>query len=344
MQTHKGLQIHKQLQALQEAGKCRLKEKQHAKTLTTFGLGGLIELVVEPTSVIAASELLALFSDNKVEHKTIGAGSNVVISDNGIATPVIKLPKEFSKHHFIENFPDSLDSLEALLNESSSKPKEPKTDEKQKILIFAASSLMRISRLVSENGLSGLEFAAGIPASIGGACVMNAGAHGGQMSDCIKLVYVIDAKGCLQIRSAKDLDFSYRHSALSESDLVIAAGLELEQSEKDAVISKRKECLDYRKATQPLSMPSSGSVFINPKTNGEPVYSAELIEKVGLKGIEEGGVAFSSMHSNWLVKLNDDAKSSEFLYLVNKAKELVKEKFNVELKTEIKFWSDTSRE
>ncbi|OVE79910.1 UDP-N-acetylenolpyruvoylglucosamine reductase, partial [bacterium J17] len=237
---------------------------------------------------------------------------------------------------------------EFLNNAQSIMPQPVELGRSYRVLVFAAAALMSLSRKFSGQGLSGLEFAAGIPASLGGAIAMNAGAHGSQISDVLDSVLVYLPKQGLEHLRAEDLNFSYRHSSLSEGALVLAAQISLEAKSKEEVSTKRAECLGYRKQTQPLSQPSSGSVFKNPTPveidsekraqMSKNVTAAELLDAVGVKGLEMGGVAFSNLHANWLVRVSESASSNDVLVLVKEAQKRVWEKYGISLEPEIVFW------
>lgn len=318
---------------------CQVKESQPAKSLTTFGIGGEAALVVEPANLYALQSVLNELRIADQDYRTIGAGSNVVFSDSGVSLPLIHLGRSFGGFVQIDSPPETIDSLELLRQRSEVRSSvfEPVGD----FLVFAACPLMKFSRIVSEQSLSGLEFAAGIPASFGGAIAMNAGAHGSEMSSIVNRVFIVNSAGKLGIRSREEMDFSYRHSNVTQGEVVIAAHIRLHPGNLESIKKRRKTCLDYRKMTQPLSLPSAGSVFVNPEgklLEKQKTFSAQLLEHVGLKGVSQGGVAYSEMHANWLVRVSENAKTDDFIKLVEQGKKLVQAEFGIELKTEIKIW------
>jgi UDP-N-acetylmuramate dehydrogenase len=331
------------LDFLRDLPNCLLKHSESARSLTTFGIGGSVENLIEPSNLEAVRELIRQLSSRKLKYRIIGAGSNVVFSDNGVIEPVVRLNRAFGGCLIYRDEVSSLEQLEKLREKSLSEKNFIEDDEisSVKLLAFAACPLMKLSRLVSEQALGGLEFAAGIPASIGGAVAMNAGAHGSEMSSIVDRVFVLNAKGQLRILKNSELNFAYRHSAICREDFVLATVLNLERGNKEAIKTKRKKSLDYRKMTQPLSMPSAGSVFVNPEAkllDEQKVFSAQLLEHCGLKGVREGSVAYSDMHANWLVRVSDEAKTADFIKLVEQGKKLVQSEFGITLKTEIKIW------
>lgn len=297
--------------------------------LTTFKIGGNAAIVYEPSSLDSLADLVRRLDNYYI----IGNGSNVVFPDSGIRRPIIRLPAEFASWQVVECFPDSLDLVKNI-NVNSAFENQNEIN----VLVFAAMSLMRLSSDLTNLSLTGLEFAAGIPATLGGAVAMNAGAHGSEISDLVESLYVMDAEGKIKKIEKALLSFSYRNSTIS--GIVVAAALKLRHGDKDQVVAKRRSCLEYRKSTQPLSMPSAGSVFLNIQLpNNEIKYAASLLESIGIKGQRIGGVEFSQMHSNWIVKVSEDAKTEDLIKLINKAQAIVKEKYSLDLITEIKFWS-----
>ena len=295
-----------------------------ASELTTFKIGGLASKVYEPENISALIELLKNLSDYYI----LGNGSNVVFNDLGINKPIIHLSGELTKWGFVNEIPDTI-TIDCHLTHTSQEK------ETVYILAYAGCSIMRLSSTLSNLFYSGLEFAAGIPGSIGGAIAMNAGAHNHEISEITEAVYLLDKAGQVITLRRNEINFEYRKSGLD--GLIIAACFKLTRS--NSAIENRRSCLEYRKNTQPLTYPSAGSVFININQNDLITHAASLLEGVGLKGFRLGGLQFSELHSNWLVKVSEDAKAQNFLDLVNLAKNKVKEKYGIELQTEIKFWS-----
>jgi UDP-N-acetylmuramate dehydrogenase len=264
-----------------------------ASDLTTFKIGGVAEKVFEPEDIASLKSLLKTLDDYYI----LGNGSNVVFSDKGITKPIVHLSGEFTNWNFVSNFPDELE--QPIIDY------KPETQDVC-LVCFAACPLMRLSSQLSNLSYTGLEFAAGIPGTIGGAVAMNAGAHGNEISEIVQVVYTINREGLITKIDRQDIEFEYRSSNLK--DIIIAAGLKLRLANKELVTEKRKSCLEYRKSTQPLTMPSAGSVFVNIKNDqGETIHAAQLLDSLGLKGEKVGGVQFSTLHANWLVKISENA-------------------------------------
>jgi UDP-N-acetylmuramate dehydrogenase len=198
-----------------------------------------------------------------------------------------------------------------------------------------ASSAAPLSRLISltrAKGLSGLEFLAGIPGTLGGALMMNAGAWGRCVGDLVEDVKVMDHRGRIKLLDKKDIKFKYRCAGL-DGFIILGAGLRLEKNDKGQIGARIKEHLLQRKRAQDLSHPSAGCVFKNPK--GKP--AGMLIDKCGLKGKEIGGAGISTKHANFILNLGD-ASARDVLALMSLARKEVYKKFKVRLKPEIKIW------
>jgi len=323
----------------------RVREHVNAQDLTTFAIGGKVAKVAEPKTLNALVNLVKECASNDTAWRILGNGSNVVIDDNGLSGLLLHLGKEFSKFYFFEHSVE-LNKLDEIFTQPSA-TEFSSSSSKLRLFAFAGTPLMSLSRKVSGLGFSGLEFAAGIPGSIGGAVKMNAGAHGQQLSDILENVIVLNQEGQFLRLEASELGFSYRHSKIEANQIVVAAEFALELGQTEEIIRRRTECLGYRKKTQPLHLPSAGSVFKNivasnslaSDHDASPVRAAgELLEQVGCKGMRHGGVMFSELHANWLVKIDSNATSADFDYLINEARNRVRSEFGLELESEIIRW------
>lgn len=268
------------------------------RTLTTVATGGEVKLLE-----INDTQDLKFLPEN---YYVLGKGSNVIIPDAGLTIPVIQLGRGFR-----------------YLKEVSENIFE----------VGGTYSVMALSRDLSNRGFTGLEFAGGIPASIGGAIKMNAGAHYGEFSNIVEEVSVFRDREIISL-DKKDLEFSYRHSNFRVNDIILSVKLKLASGDAESISSKFKSNLDYRKNTQPLTTPSFGSVFKNP-----PSHSAgALIEQAGLKGFQIGEAEISSLHGNWIINPRKNAKSSDLLKLIEKCQESVLNQFQIELIPEVQIW------
>lgn len=275
---------------------------------TTFAIGGPIAYLVEPADIGSLCSLISALNRQGFLYRVLGAGSNLLIADEGISGIVIRLGAGFR-------------TIDQRLGGVFS--------------IGAASSVMRLARDISAAGFAGLEFAGGIPASLGGAVVMNAGAHGGEFGDVLERVGVVLKDGRYEEIERSDLNISYRRGGIPEGAIVVSAELKLTSADGAAVAEKRSRFLSHRKETQPLHLPSAGSVFRNPSG----YYAGELIERVGMKGVRFGGAEISSLHANWIVNTSRTATAAEVRHLIDKAIETVQLQHDVKLVPEVRIWS-----
>ncbi|HET7615677.1 MAG TPA: UDP-N-acetylmuramate dehydrogenase, partial [Bacillales bacterium] len=190
--------------------------------------------------------------------------------------------------------------------------------------------LVALSAIISRKGLSGLEFAGGIPGSVGGAVYMNAGAHGSDVSEILKKAQILFEDGSVRWLSREEMAFSYRTSILqSKPGICISAVFQLEKGDRDKIFGEMKEHKDYRRRTQPFDR-CCGSVFRNPL----PEHAGHLIESAGLKGYRIGGAQVSELHANFIVN-TADAKAKDVLHLIDHIQKNIREKFQVNLQTEV---------
>ena len=275
------------------------------KNHTSFRIGGSAGLFIEPENEQQLSSVLEKCRSLSVEPFIIGNGSNLLVSDSGIEQPVIRLCGEFEKI--------------MLVDETT-------------VRVGAGATLVSLCRFALENSLSGLEFAYGIPGSVGGAAFMNAGAYGGEMKDVVELCEHIGIDGKKGSFSKEDLSFGYRKSAYSENKYIITfVTFKLKKGEKDEIEAKMNELLGRRKDKQPLSFPSAGSVFKRP----EGYFAGALIEQCGLKGKRTGGAMVSEKHAGFIVNAGS-ATCCDVKELIEYCQKTVFEKFGIELETEIK--------
>ena len=278
-----------------------IKENVSLKTLTTLKVGGISKYVFYPKDVTSLKKALTLFKKNNINYKIFGNGSNIIPSDKIYDGVIIKL--------------SSLNNLKI---------------DVEVIEVEAGYSLMKLAKEVFKLGLSGLEWACGIPGTIGGAVYMNAGAYKQDMSFVLEKITALDENMNIVTLNKDELDFSYRHSRLMEENLIcLSATLKLEKKDIsliEEVVNKRKE---KRMETQPLEYPSAGSVFRNPFND----FAGRLVEECNLKGKQIGGAMISLKHANFIIN-KDNATGKDVLDLINLAKKEVKEKFNIELKQE----------
>jgi UDP-N-acetylmuramate dehydrogenase len=278
------------------------------KKLTTISIGGPLTLYKVVHSVPILRRALEEVQDNFF---ILGGGSNVIISDAGLETPVIALGREFDFIKPGRNYGE--------------------------FTIGGATSLMRLVRMMSNDGFSGLEFAGGIPASFGGAVAMNAGAHGSDLACVITEVTIITPLGEEVTVLPEELRFAYRYAALPPRSIVVSASIRLTASNRQSCEELRSKYLAERKARQPLTLPSCGSVFKNPP--GEKSAGA-LLEEVGMKGVTCGEAQVSPLHVNWIVNPKKRATALQVKELIEMCRNRVYEKFNLNLEEEVRFFED----
>lgn len=282
-----------------------VKEHEELKKHTTYKVGGQCNYYVQPTSVDKLVLLLKFLKDNNIRYKVLGNGSNVIVSS------------------------DTYDGVIISLN----KLNEIEFDETT-VKVGAGVSLIKLSNACANKELGGLEFASGIPAVVGGAIYMNAGAYKSDMSEVLVDVTYIDDKLNVVTSKTKDLDFSYRHSIFQDKDyIIIGATIKLYKSNKNEIMTLMNKRRQRRIESQPLEYPSAGSVFRNPS---DTVFSGQLIEELGLKGYSIGGAKVSEKHANFIVNYNN-ATSDDIVKLIEYIKKKVKEKYNIDLKVEQEF-------
>lgn len=270
---------------------------------TTFGIGGSCRVMVVPVDEGDICTALGFAKESNMPWMIIGNGSNLLVSDAGFGGMVIKLGKGFA----------NLDYHESCLT------------------CGAAVRLPRIARYAADVGLSGVEFAAGIPASLGGAIIMNAGTLHGTIGDVVYSLTAISSTGQRVIFTKEELKFDYRNSILKNKGYIVTeAILQLSRKNKNDIDRTIQELLSRRRQSQPLEFRSAGSIFKNP--SGE--FAGELIERVGLKGTRYGNAQISSKHANFIVNLGN-AKASDVLALIELARSAVRDTFDIELELEI---------
>ena len=273
------------------------------RNYTTFKIGGNADLMIFPESLRELSALLAYMRQENIGFFVLGNGSNLLVSDEGLRIPVIKT----EKFDFIE-----IDGTELTVGSGVTNAKAA---------VFAM-----------KNGLSGFEFAHGIPGTVGGAVVMNAGAYGEDMSMVVDKTVYVDKNGRIKEAYGENHDFSYRHSCFSSDDVIFCTVLRLERSDPDIIKAKMDELIRKRRAAQPLEMPSAGSVFKRP----EGYFTGKLIDECGLRGYSIGGAQISEKHSGFIVNTGT-ATSKDVLELISYIQKTVCDKFGVTLTPEIRY-------
>ncbi|CAH0346894.1 UDP-N-acetylmuramate dehydrogenase [Bacillus sp. CECT 9360] len=290
----------------------KLKDLQVGKVLenealanhTTMKIGGPADLFIEPSSVDNLEKTMEVIKEFELKWTVIGRGSNLLVSDMGIEGAVIKLGK-------------GLDNLE--INDTE-------------ITVGAGFSLVSLSVQISKKGLAGLEFASGIPGSVGGAVYMNAGAHGSDISNILKKAYVLFEDGSLEWLTKEEMEFSYRTSVLQKKrpGIVVVAVFSLHSGNREEIVERMQNNKNYRKETQPYNLPCAGSIFRNPLPN----HAGKLVQEADLRGHSIGGAKISEMHGNFIVNAGN-GRAEDVLALIQHVKDTVYEKYGIEMETEV---------
>ncbi|MGN0477255.1 MAG: UDP-N-acetylmuramate dehydrogenase [Ruminococcus sp.] len=274
------------------------------KNHTTFKVGGNAQVFVTVNSKEKLSALMKYINAESLDYFILGKGSNLLVSDSGIKGVVISLSGEFT---------------------------DIKTKDGNKIFVGAGASLMKLCRFAQENSLSGLEFAYGIPGSVGGAVFMNAGAYGGEMKDCLVSADYITPQGECGTFKKDELQLGYRTSVFKNKNYIITGcTLSLKEENKDIIKEKMDDLLGRRKSKQPLEYPSAGSTFKRP----EGAFAGTLIESCGLKGYTIGGACVSEKHAGFIIN-KGDATFEDIDSLIKEVQKKVKEETGYFLETEV---------
>lgn len=271
---------------------------------TSFRIGGPADLLVIPGNIEEIKRVIIYCREYEVPLLVIGRGSNLLVRDKGIRGVVMKLGDNFQGCSIEGN------QIEAQ----------------------AGISLYALSCQAAAASLQGLEFAQGIPGSLGGAVVMNAGAYGGEMSDVVNEALAITETGELRRFKAPEMKYSYRHSIFQDlSCLVLSARLQLAAGDKTEIYGRMQEYAVKRREKQPLDLPSAGSTFKRP----EGYYVGPMLEGLGLKGLRVGGAQISEKHAGFIVN-RGGASAADVLTLINLVQMRVKEKFGIDLQPEVR--------
>ena len=285
-------------------GKDNVRINEPMKNHTTFKIGGPAQYYVTPESVTQIQEVVSLCRDMNIPLHVIGNGSNILVGDDGVDGVVLALFNTFSDYEIKDNV----------------------------ITVQAGMSLIKLAVVALREGLTGLEFASGIPGSVGGAVYMNAGAYDGQMKDVVTSVTVLDEAGNIRILGRDELDMGYRTSAVAKHNMIVLQVIiELKAGNKEQIKDRMNQLSELRKQKQPLEYPSAGSTFKRP----EGYFAGKLIADAGLKGYSIGGAAVSEKHAGFVVNMGG-ATAKDVVELTDYIKKRIIEQFGVTLELEIK--------
>lgn len=301
--------LYQRLSGILPPDQIAVNEKMSAHT--TFRVGGEADIFVEIKTFAELEKALAALRSEGIceagrDYFLLGNGSNVLVSDSGIRGVVLHLSREYGKI-----VPDHTDHTVLVCE--------------------AGSTLASIAHKACECGLSGFEFAAGIPGSLGGAIVMNAGAYDGEMSQVVKRVRLMTPDGRIVEKSAQEMHFSYRHSILKEEPLIVLdASIALVPGSSQEIRARIEELASRRRDKQPLEYPSAGSTFKRP----EGYYAAKLIDDAGLRGFSVGGAQVSEKHCGFVIN-RDNATAADIHMLIMEVQRRVKQSSQVTIEPEV---------
>ena len=272
---------------------------------TWYGLGGAADYFVRPKTVEQLKQVVQRCNENEIRIYVLGAGSNLLISDDGLRAAVIKLEAEkFAQTQF----------------------------DGEQLTAWAGAELAKLVLTCVKKGLSGIEALTGIPGSIGGAVKMNAGGNFGDIGAAVETVTLMDSQGNIFEKSKPELMFDYRCTNIT-AKFILNAQLKLAAADPEQIMRTVKEIWIYKKNNQPLNTKNSGCIFKNPRG----VSAGALIDRAGLKGLQIGGAVVSEKHANFIIA-QKNCRSRDVMRLTAAIKERVKEQFDIELELEIEIW------
>ena len=286
-------------------GSDNVKWEEPMKNHTTFRIGGPADYYLCPHSTAELHKVIEICKEENLPFFVQGNGSNLLVSDRGYRGVVIQLGKNFSDMEVKD----------------------------ERILVKAGALLSKTAKEALDAGLAGMEAVSGIPGTIGGAVMMNAGAYGGEMKDIVESVTVLNQEGELLTLSVEEMKMGYRTSIVKEKGyIVVSAVLKLRRGQRQAIREQMEDYKERRVTKQPLDMPSAGSTFKRP----EGYFAGKLIMDAGLRGFSVGGAQVSEKHCGFVVN-KGDATAQDVLDLIHEVQRRVKEQFGVELEPEVRF-------
>ncbi|MCD1146717.1 UDP-N-acetylmuramate dehydrogenase [Peptoniphilus sp. KCTC 25270] len=280
-----------------------VKENFPMKEITSFRIGGPVDFLIEPETAEELKNWMIQLKEDKTPYMVMGEGSNMLVSDKGLRGAVLRMKK-----------------MNGIRREGNM------------VIAESGATLKAVAEFAREEGLTGLEFAHGIPGSVGGAMTMNAGAYDGEMKDVVHSVISLDPKGNVVEYLNEDMHFIYRHSRVLEDHLaVLETKFHLKEGDKEAITEKMEDLWNRRETKQPLEWPSAGSTFKRPVG----YFAGQLIDQAGLRGLRHGGAQVSEKHCGFVIN-RDNATCQDVVELIRLVQEAVRLKHGVELETEVK--------
>lgn len=330
------LELPLELRALES----RILTKEPLSEHTTFRVGGSADYFFEAQGVDEVLSLARWARDQEIPLTIIGNGSNLLVSDRGIRGLVIMLGEGFARHGFLTELPEAGEQpsrfdpeLFQLDADTISQAPENQT---YYLYVEAGKLLVDVSKIASDLSLAGLEFACGIPGSIGGALYMNAGAYGGQIEDVVIMTHALTQDGREIIVEGEDQAYAYRGSKFqTDGDIILGAIFALKPGDPEQIQATVADYTHRRTTSQPLEMPSAGSIFKRPPG----YYAGKLISDCNLRGTTIGGAQVSTKHAGFIVNIGY-AKADDIYRLIRHVQHTVWEQFEVEMETEVRFMGD----
>ncbi len=280
----------------------KIMENEPMANHTSYGIGGPALAFIEPKSIKDLQIIKSFAEKHHVPVNCIGSGSNLLVSDEGINSFVVSLEKSFNKILF----------------------------DKNKCYAGAGVKLSKLVKACFKRNLAGLETLTGIPGTLGGALIMNAGAFGNEISNYLIGIELLNSKGIVVQISANEIEFGYRSSTFNKDDIILSIEFQLEKSSETKIRKNRDQANLSRKSTQPLKFRSAGSVFKNPKD----IAAGFLIDQAGLKGKSIGGAMVSDIHANFIIN-QTNAKADDVVLLVKIIRDTIYKKYSIALELEI---------
>ncbi len=289
-----------------EFDNCTVHLNVHMKEYTTFKTGGIAKVMLEPETPQAVAQILRTLTQRGERYYILGNGSNLLVADEGLDAPVVYIGKKMGEVRVDGN----------------------------SVICQAGALLSSAAYAAYKSSLTGMEFAHGIPGSVGGAVFMNAGAYGGEIKDIVDWIDYATPSGDVYRMDGDSAQFGYRKSFFSDKDYVVtAACFKLKEGKSEDILAIMKDLGERRRTKQPLEYPSAGSTFKRP----EGYFAAALIEEANLKGVCVGDACVSEKHSGFVIN-KGNATTNDILALMEIIKTRVKEKSGVELQAEVKHW------
>ncbi len=288
-----------------EEYQCLYRKNQSLSNYTSMGVGGMCRMVIYPTDEDSLSSLIEYFDDLGIGWRCIGGGSNLIVKDEDINEVMIKL--------------DRLKSAPVFREET--------------VTVSGGYKMPKLVSKTAKQGLSGIEFLAGIPGTVGGGVVMNAGSYGKEIAGIIDRVLIMDKRGNRSWRTRNEIDFKYRNSGIGRNEIVLKAVFNLVKSSSRQVFSKVERLHNKRKQTQPLKEKTAGCIFKNPPEDS----AGRIIENLNLGGKIYGGAKISELHKNFIINVGG-ASAKDVITLIEKVEDIVLKEKDIELEREVEVW------